>query len=162
MARRIIVLTALVAAALLMAGGLTASWWVHSGEGTRSSIGLREARLCGSMGCTDAPLGKIDQDDRWIRAGAAAHAVALLAGGLLLAVALSVALRRQRSLLTQTALVAVACAGITGLAFVWLAPGYFGMNAGYSMIAYAAGVIAGALGCVLALRSQGRAFSINR
>jgi hypothetical protein len=152
----IIALIALVAAALLMVGGLTASWWVHASEGTRSSIGLREARLCGSVGCTDAPLGKIDQKNSWIRTGAASYAAALFAGGLLLAVAMSVALRRQRLLLTQTTLVAVACAGLAGLAFVWLAPGYPGMSAGYSMFAYFAGVIAGGFGAVLAQRSQRR------
>jgi hypothetical protein len=156
MSRLIIALTALAAAALLMVGGLTASWWVHASQGTRSSIGLREARLCGSLGCTDAPLGKIDQNDSWIRTGAASYAAALLAGGLLLAVSVTVALRRQRSLLTQTTLVALVCASLAGLAFVWLAPGDPGMSAGYSMFAYFAGVIAGALGCVLAQRSLRR------
>jgi hypothetical protein len=160
MPRPLIALTAFIAAALLLAGGMTASWWVQSGQDAgsapQSSIGLREARLCGSMGCTDAPLGTVERDQRWIRVGTAAHAAALLTAGLLLVMAAMVALRRQAFLVSQTTLVAVVCTGLAGLLFLWMAPRYPGMSAGYSMFAYLAGVLAGGLACMLALRSKDR------
>lgn len=153
MKRLVIAVLLILAATLLVVGGITASWWTHSSGQMRGSIGLRAARLCGNAGCSDAPLGKIAQHDGWIRTGTASYAAALLAGGLLLAVAFTLMLRRHRPLLTQTTLVAVVGAGVAGLAFVWLAPAYPGMDADYSMFAYFAGVLAAAIGCVLTLRA---------
>lgn len=150
-------LLAFAAAALILVGGLTPSWWAQPGESRQEgalhwSIGLREARLCGPERCTQATLDRIEWSEPWFRAGTAAYAAALLAGGLLLAAASGLALGRRGSLLISTALVAVVSAGVTGALFVWLMPEYPDIAASYSMVAFFAGVVTGVLACLLGLR----------
>lgn len=141
------------AAALMLIGGLTTSFWASTAEGSSASIGLSAIRQCTAAGCMQTPLEAFADSSAWVRAGAATYAAALMAGGLLLALAVSAATGMIHRLLVRTTMIALACAGVCVLIFVWLAPQLASMSAGYSMIAYFAGMAA-ALVAVLMARRQ--------
>ena len=141
------------AASLLLIGGLTTSFWASTVEGSGASIGLGAIRQCTAAGCLQTGLEAFATSPGWVRAGAASYAAALMAGGLLLALAVTAATGTVRRLLVRTTCVALACAGVCALIFIGLAPELVNMRPGYSMIAYFAGMAA-ALVAVLMARAQ--------
>ncbi len=147
----VIVILSLAGASILL-GGLSASWWTYENGDWSATIGLWESRLCNGGECNITALGSGQHPERWVRAGAASYAAALLSAGLIFAGVLTILLGRIRKLLLKTAVVASASAAASGLVFVWLVPEYPGMTLGYSAYLYFAGALVGTGASVAALQ----------
>ena len=116
-------------------------WLTYNSGAMRSSIGLRSVEMCRADECTYRPLEQFERDVGWIRTGVAAYTAALLTGGIVLALALTAALRRRQNLLAKTALVAAGSAAVTGMLFIAASPQYSGMQFDYSVFMYFVGSV---------------------
>ena len=153
MSRALVLFLTLASTLLILVGGLTIAWWAYHGDGWSVSVGLRETVFCSADLCQTAPTGGQDGDAQWVRAGAATYAASWLACGLLLALLVTVLVRRRYDLIIKTAMVACAAALVSGVVFVLQAPDYDGMSAGYSLYCYFAGCALGGLAGFAWLRS---------
>ena len=159
MGRPLAIALALGAAVLVLVGTLTASWWSSERNRWRASMGLQESRFCNDDTCRVGPVGGEASDAQWVRAGSASYAGGFVAGGLLLALVVTAATRRERDLLTKTTMVASASALVSAVVYVWLAPSFPEMTPDYSMYTYFAGSALGLVAGAVSLRVAARAAS---
>lgn len=151
---------ALLAAIMLLLGGLVVGWWsqedrLADGTGTlQTVVGLREARLCRDGTCAAVSLDRLGgaRELAWMRAGSGAYAAAWIAAVLCLALAGMAAAGTSSRLLRRTALVATLSAGVVGALFVCWAPPYASGSPGPGLWLYAAGVLAALAAILLDLR----------
>jgi hypothetical protein len=141
----------LVAAASLVAGTFTMSWWEAPYGNTDAHIGMRALRVCVQGECTTLALSRLGELG-WVRAGVAASVAGGLAAALLLFAAAALAIGRVPRLLARTTLVAAVVALVTGLGFALGFP-HEGARAGYSMALFLAGAVVAVAVAVAALRA---------
>lgn len=157
----ILAIVALLAAIMLLLGGLVLGWWSQEPRSAEDAgalqtvIGLREARLCRDDGtCAAVSLDRLGstRELAWIRAGSGAYAAAWITAVLCLALAGMAAAGKSSRLLRRTTLVAAVSAGVVGALFVGWAPPYVSGSPGPGLWLYAAGVLAALAAFFLDLR----------
>jgi hypothetical protein len=157
-ARRVGVVVAVVAAALLAAGAIVPRWWTGSARGVDEGVGLRGVELCAREGCTSRGLEDLGAGSTsWPLLGVTGFAVSWVAVAFLIA---SAVLAVQRTKPAWRVRVARAAGGfslfalILGVAFAATFPGFSGLGIGWALVAYHLGAVLGAgAGAVLLART---------
>jgi hypothetical protein len=136
---------AALAAALLIAGSWSSSWWRGEEGGLVFSAGLRFVEMCGEGGCREAATATIGGAG-WMRIGIGAFTAGMVGAALLLASIARVLTRPgRRSALPGAATLACVAAAILGVAFAMLAPAEVtSLELGGAVFAYFAGAALGA------------------
>jgi hypothetical protein len=137
----------LVAAAMLVFGAASRSWWTGSADAMDYGVGPRGFEICMRGSCTARGLSDLGEKDRsWERIGMATFAAGIGAA-VLLAIAAVAGFRGRGRLASRVAAGSTLFASALGVAFVFLFPDGFagagGVSPGPGMVVY---LLGGALG----------------
>ena len=148
--RWIIVVLALVAASAFAISVWAGRWWSIGDV----EIGPFGSKQCFGGDCRPTSLTWVGGSERWMRMGMATWAGGLISMFVLMIVAAAVASNRIPRLAARTALVAIATAVVTGIAFIALYPGVDGASVDRGLFLFAGAVVLGAAAAIAVLRAR--------
>ena len=148
--RWIIVVLSLVAASAFAISVWAGRWWSIGDV----EIGPFGSKQCFGGDCRPTSLTWVGGSERWMRMGMATWAGGLISMFVLMIVAAAVASNRIPRLAARTALVAIATAVVTGIAFIALYPGVDGASVDRGLFLFAGAVVLGAAAAIAVLRAR--------
>lgn len=148
--RWIIVAIALVAASAFAVSVWAGRWWSVGDV----EIGPFGSKQCFGGECRPTSLTWIGGSERWMRMGMATWAGGLISMLVLLIVAAGVAAKRVPRLAARTAMVAIATAVVTGIAFVAQYPGVDGAQVDRGLWLFGGAIVLGLVASIAVLRAR--------
>jgi hypothetical protein len=148
--RWIIVVLALVAASGFAISVWAGRWWSLGAV----EIGPFGSKQCFGGDCRPTSLTWVGGSERWMRMGMATWAGGLISMFVLMVVAAAVASNRVPRLAARTALVAIATAVVTGIAFIALYPGVEGASIDRGLFLFVGAVVLGSAAAIGVLRAR--------